>query len=1537
MTTALNTLSSRLDDCMTADRPRLRARLRDLSCPAPAPDALARLAGDIDRSAARAAERLARLPRPEFPPELPISERRDDIARAIADHQVLILCGETGSGKTTQLPKICLSLGRGVHGLVGHTQPRRIAARTVAARISDELRSPNAVGCKVRFNDETHPDNFIKVMTDGILLAETQHDPALTRYDTLIIDEAHERSLNIDFLLGYLRRLLPTRPDLKLIVTSATIDPERFAKHFADAAGAPAPIIEVSGRVYPVEIRYRPLELESEDLDEDEPDEQAAILRAVDELSAPGLPAGDILIFLSGEREIRETAENLRKHHLRRSPPTLILPLYARLSIDEQQRAFRLTPGMRRIILATNVAETSLTVPGIRYVIDPGFARISRYSPRTRVQRLPIEIISQASARQRAGRCGRLADGLCIRLYSEKDFNNRPPFTDPEILRTNLAAVILQMASLHLGRVDQFPFLEPPDPRAVRDGYDTLLELGAITTSEMSESRTLGMSEPSSRRSAGAGESRGAHTREPPDDTPRLTPLGHKLARFPLDPRLARIILAGDEEHRLDDTLIIAAALAVQDPRERPLELAEKADQAHALFAHPDSDFLACLNLWRAYHEQKKRLTAGKLRKWCKDHFISFVRMREWHDVHSQLKELAADLDLRADRSGSGDQSSSQTITPHREPRTLNPPPDPAPLHRALLTGLLSSIGKLPDPTRQPANRFEYHGPRGLRFNIFPGSGLFKKNPKWIVAAEIVKTTKTYARTVAAVKPEWIEHAARHLLKRTHLDPHWDEHRAQVRASERITLFGLELVAARSVHFGPINPPLAREIFIHHALIEGQYWSNQPFAKHNSALVEHVESLQHKLRSRDFVLDIQARFNFFDKRLPPDVYSGQTFEAWLRGAQRTNPRILFMSLAELLEPGWNIDPHTLAHDFPDTLPLPVGGGGESSSRGRDTKSVDPHHVPLGGGGESSSRGRDTKSVDPHHVPLGGGGESSNRGRDTMRADPSHSLHTSSPAPGGGGARVFEGGEGASARKQETLNTPENLFPLTYLYHPGHPADGVTLTIPLHALALLTQERCEWLIPGYLETRITELIRTLPKDSRRALGPAPDAAQKVLAHLTFAQGILLDSLARALSRIAATPINPRDFNPAALPPELQLNIRVIDSPPNRNRQGAGPSPRPAAHEASASEQSRLTILAESRDLASIQSQLRAAVQGALAATQNSPFNRDNLTDWDFDELPREILLDRAGLRFPAYPALIDPRTTTIGMSESNARDERSESRGSPRTRSVSLRLLDTPSRADFLTRQGLRRLFSLRARDDIRWHIDHSPLRPAIFIDYGPIGDTKSFSEDLADLIAHVAFLEDAPEHIRTREAFTQRLNERQPRMEPAADAVMRLVHEILLARQSLALRFPEFVAAPSAPYKGPQSLAPAVSDIRLQIAMLIPPGFVASIPWPWLPQLPRYLQAIQRRIQRLLSAGSVSLQRDTSLMDQVRPLWVAWLDRARLHADQHFHDPATLEFRWLIEELRVSLFAQELGTITPVSLKRLERAWADLPMIRSLP
>ncbi len=797
----------------------------------------------------------------QFPAELPVSARREDIAAAITDHQVVIVAGETGSGKTTQLPKICLELGRGVGGragkLIGHTQPRRIAARSVAERIAEELGTElgDVVGYQVRFTDKTSAAGRMKVMTDGILLAELQRDRLLEKYDTIIIDEAHERSLNIDFLLGYLRQLLPRRPDLKVVITSATIDVQRFAEHFAAADGSPAPVIEVSGRTYPVEVRYRPL-VEAPEADEDGEivvrDQTEAIVAAVDELHAE--IDGDILVFLPGEREIRDTADVLRKkaEGLRPGSGYDVVPLYSRLSAAEQHRVFE-PHTRRRVVLSTNVAETSLTVPGITAVIDTGVARISRYSVRTKVQRLPIEAISQASANQRSGRCGRIEAGIAIRLFSEDDFASRPEFTEPEILRTTLASVILQMTSLGLGDVARFPFIEPPDARNVRSGTMMLEELGALSTGAMNGK-------------GGRGQ-------------PRLTKIGRSLARLPIDPQLGRMLLEADRLGCLREVLVIAAALSLQDPRERPADQQAKADERHSRFRDQRSDFMAYLNLWDHLREQQQALGSSAFRRMCRNEYLNYLRVREWQEFESQLRQVAKQVGLTVPPRDSGGSRADETL-----------------VHRALLAGLLSHIG-LRDPDRR-----DYLGARGARFAIFPGSGLFKKQPDFVVAAELVETSRLWGRQVAAVDPLWVEQAAGHLVSRTFSEPHWSRKRAAVMARERVTLYGVPLVADRLVGFGEVDPELSRELFIRHALVYGEWHTHHRFFSKNRELMHEAEELEHRARRRDLVVDEHTLFDFYDRVIPASVVSGVHFDTWWKATRREQPDLL------------TFDPAMLVHD-----------------------------------------------------------------------------------------------------------------------------------------------------------------------------------------------------------------------------------------------------------------------------------------------------------------------------------------------------------------------------------------------------------------------------------------------------------------------------------------------------------------------------------------------------------------------------------------------------------------------------------------------
>jgi ATP-dependent helicase HrpA len=1279
-----------IDACLRRDQFRLRRehdRLRDQRLRgndvAAAETALAqRVAVSVAARAARAAS----LPRIAYPEELPISANRDEIRRTIEAHPVVIVCGETGSGKTTQLPKICLEAGRGIAGAIGHTQPRRIAARAVAARIAEELATPlgQLVGYKLRFQDHSRPEGLIKLMTDGILLAETQGDRFLEAYDTIIVDEAHERSLNIDFLMGYLKWLLPKRPDLKIIITSATIDPERFAKHFNDA-----PIINVSGRSYPVELRYRPVLLDEED--ETAADEQAAILSAVDELWRE--QPGDILVFLSGEREIRETAESLRKHHPQNCD---VLPLYSRLSQDEQQRVFK-PAGRRRVVLATNVAETSLTVPGIRAVIDSGVARISRYSHRSRLQRLPIEKISQASANQRSGRCGRVGPGVAIRLYSEEDLRARPEFTEPEIQRTNLAAVILQMHALKLGDIEAFPFVEPPDGRLVRDGQRTLRELGALTEE---------------------GE---------------LTDTGRKLAKLPLDPRLGRILLAGAGEQALDEVAIIAAALSVPDPRDRPADKQTQADQKHAPLRDEQSDFLSLLKLWRAFNEQRQQLSRAKLRAWCKENFLSYLRLTEWHDVHAQVMEVVkGELSLKF----------------NAQPATYEA------VHRALLAGLLSQVAERKE-------QGEYLGANGTKLAIHPGSGQFKARPQWMVSAEQVQTTKVYARTVARVDPRWIEQVGAHLVRRQHYEPHWERRAARAAIYERTSLFGLTLASGRSVPYEQVDPPAARELFIRHALVLMEYDSRAPFMAHNLKLLEETEYLQQKGRRVDLLGDEQQLYAFFDARVPEGISTGAAFERWRRGAEATEPRLLWLTQGDIAPGDAELD----AERFPD-------------------------HLSAG--------------------PL--------------------------------------------------------VVQLRYRFEPGHEDDGVSALIPLHVLNQLPAEPFEWLVPGLIEEKIEALIRSLPKNLRVHFVPVPESAAKVLPRLDRGGGSLHAQLADALLRTGGTPV-PRDaFREDLLPPHLRMNFVLLDEADK--------------------------VIARTRNLSSLRERHSGAAQQEYARESELT---SGARSWVFGEIPERQEASSAKRQQVGYPALVDEGE------------------------SVGLRVYATPPEARISHERGSARLLRLvMARDlkplrrDLAVNVQSEILykslaaHPLLNPELVPGRDLR---EDLLDRVVMTVFLEGrAP--LRSAAAFDERIAAQRGGIGLSALEISRAVQSALerLARIHSALA---------------RAAAPAAADMRAQLAWLAPAGFLLSTPWERLRELPRYLQAIEQRLEKL----GLDARRDARLAAEIAPLETRY--RARVKAERGLKPPGDDEFRWLLEEFRVSLFAQQLKTRVPVSARRLEDAWAE--------
>ncbi len=1276
---------------------------------------LLRLCQELQHSRELASRRAATLPQPEFPSELPISEKWQEIATLIQQHQVIILCGETGSGKSTQLPKICLTQKRGIFGRIGHTQPRRIAARSLAARISEELGCElgTGVGFKVRFHDHVRPESHIKLMTDGMLLAEVQQDRFLNEYDTLIIDEAHERSLNIDFLLGYLRQLLPKRPDLKLIITSATIDPERFAEHFAGA-----PIINVSGRTYPVELRYRPPGQEGFEVKGQQPspvaeesgeicserDEpmQHAILEAVDELSR--IDRGDILIFLSGEREIRETAESLRKHKLQR---TEVLPLYARLGTAEQARIFH-PSGERRIILATNVAETSLTVPGIRYVIDAGFARISRYSYRSKVQRLPIERISQASADQRKGRCGRVAAGVCIRLYSEDDYNSRRQFTEPEILRTNLASVILQMKILGFGEIADFPFVDSPDSRLIKDGYRVLEEIGAV------------------------GGDR------------KVTRLGRILGKLPVDPRIGRILLEAAHTHCLKEILVIAAAMSIQDPRERPVERQQAADEAHHHFRHEESDFLGFLKLWDHLEERRRHLSKRKFRNYCRDNFLSWIRVQEWHDIHHQLRGQMHELGYKENSMEAGYEA----------------------IHKAILSGLLSHLG-----FKDRGGERDYQGARNSRFHIFPGSGLFQKQPKWVVAAELVETTRLYARTAAAVRPEWVESLAGHLLKRSYSEPHWERNRGQVAAYEKVTLFGLTLVPRRKINYGPINPREAREIFIRFALVEGDFHTRAPFWRHNRELMEQIQGWEHKIRRQDLLVDHQVIYDYYDRLVPEGVYSTPQFDKWLREITRTEPKILHMRLQDLTRQG---AVEASAEQFPD---------------------------------------------------------------------------------------------------QFDLNGMQ--LPLEYRFEPGHPADGVTLKVPQAVLNQVSEERCQWLVPGLLPDLIVALLRSLPKQLRKSFVPAPDYARACLKVLHPSEKPLTLALSEQLKIMTGVHIPEDAWREESIPEHLRMNFQVLD-------ERSGP-------------------VDSGRDLPALQRRHGGKEKTAYRQLPAAHLEREGIRGWDFGELPETVEMDRGGIKLRGFPALVD------------------------RGDSVALQVLDSQANAAREGRSGLRRLFMLQLSQDVRFLRRNLDGLERMCLQYAkaaptpqgwgpPAGD--DLENDLIALILDLTFIEGMP-GIRDEQQFLRRIQERKGSLVGMANEVSALVGEILDRYQQV-----RKVLAGVTQINWMASIA----DIRQQLDRLVFIGFLRHTPYQQLRHLPRYLKAIALRLEKLSNAAV----RDRARMREMEALFQKWLEREERYRNRGRRDERIEEMRWAIEELRVSLFAQELKTAYPVSLKRLEQRWREL-------
>lgn len=1307
-------------------------------------------------------------------PDLPVSARRDDIAAAIRDHQVVVIAGETGSGKTTQLPKIALELGRGLGGrdgkLIGHTQPRRIAARSVAERIAEELGTElgDVVGYQVRFTDRTSPTSRVKLMTDGILLAEMQRDRKLEKYDTIIIDEAHERSLNIDFLLGYLKRLLPQRPDLKVIVTSATIDVERFAAHFADPrTGKPAPVIEVSGRTFPVEIRYRPLM--QEELDgEGEPvvrDQTEAIVAAVKELSAEG--PGDILCFLPGEREIRDTADALRtalgiKKDDKRGLVEIV-PLFSRLSAADQHKVFAPHTD-RRIVLSTNVAETSLTVPGIKYVVDAGVARISRYSARTKVQRLPIEPISQASANQRSGRCGRVSEGIAIRLYSEEDFLGRPEFTDPEILRTNLASVILQMASLRLGDIAKFPFVEKPDARNVQAGVQLLEELGALSTGGPA-ARDLQETDPRREPSTRSSRARSRQTQPPTgvpspsgpgpqagrgQQGPRLTRLGQRLARLPLDPRLGRMILEAERLGCVREVLVIAAALSLQDPRERPgddrpAEQA-RAQQLHARFKVEGSDFLSWLELWKHIKDSQKEMGSSAFRRMCREEFLNYLRVREWQDFESQLRQVAKEMKVDIGR-----------------PADV---PDADGIHQALLSGLLSHIGALEERDKndmtkgkRPGPR-EYLGARGTRFAIFPGSSLKGSSPQFLMAGELVETGRLWARQNAAIKPEWAERLGQHLVKRSYSEPHWSRKRAAVTAYEKVTLYGVPLVADRPVNYGKIDPELSRELFIRHALVYGEWHTRHRFMAENKRLLEEAEELEHRARRRDIVVDEHTLFDFYDARVGREVVSGAHFDTWWKQARQRDPKLLTFDL------------EMLTHDT----------AGEVAASDFPTE--------------------------------------------------------------------WQGSEGGLT------------FSIGYHFEPGSKEDGLTIDVPLATLNRVEADEFSWLVPGLREELVTALIRSLPKQLRVSLVPAPNHARAFLEAVPPGEEPLLDALERHVRSTLGVVVPRGAWDLSKLPDHLKPTYRVVDEQGREQARG--------------------------KDLEALKAPLRPKFAAAMAeVAAESGVSVTGQTSWTFGVIETSFTQTRAGHEVRGFPALVD-EGDAVGLQVFGSEDEQLARH-----------------------RLGVRRLLQLELPDPTKEIVHGFGNAEKLALAGSPYPNVAELLEDCraAVLQQHV----DARPPVRTPEEYATLKKaaggDLDLHIRAVLDDVMRVLERTRTVDRLLSGR-------------ADMATLPALTDMKAQLARLVHRGFVSEKGTAWLRRMPVQLMALEQRREKL----ETQVARDRQLMDTVGALQEAYLHRLAALPEGRPPGEQLRQVGWMLEEYRISLWAQQLGTAFPVSDARIRKA-----------
>ena len=1496
-------------------------------------------------------KRLAALPKPEFDNTLPVHEKLEEIKKAIAENQVTIICGETGSGKTTQLPKICLELGRGAAGLIGHTQPRRLAARSVAERIAEELKSEigSAVGYKVRFTDHTSRDACVKLMTDGILLAETQTDRYLAAYDTIIIDEAHERSLNIDFLLGYLKQLLPRRPDLKVIITSATIDAERFSQHFNGA-----PVLEVSGRTYPVEILYRPLT--SKDEDDAEVELTDAIVDAADELARYG--EGDILVFLPGEREIREAAEALRKSTLRRNDE--ILPLFARLSHAEQHKIFHPSDAKRRIVLATNVAETSLTVPGIKYVIDTGLARVKRYSARAKVEQLHVEKISQAAARQRSGRCGRVSAGVCIRLFSEEDFNSRTEFTDPEIVRSNLAAVILRMAALKLGDVAAFPFLEMPDSRYINDGFQVLLELGAVN------------------------EHNG------------LTKLGEQMARLPIDPKIARILLAAKKHDCMAEILVIASALSIQDPRERPLEARDAAAKAHERFTDKQSDFLAYLNIWDSFQrERDKGLSNKQLVQWCRQYFLSHLRMREWRELHHQLAQTAIEMGLTTKEAAfrrppevkqltSSENAGDQDLSAKLKQKQLDKKQHRAQIraakeagyeqiHRALLTGLIANVGmKSPDGN-------DYTGARGSRFHLFPASALFKAKPKWVMAAELVETTKLYARDVAAIQPEWIEQEAPHLVRYHYFEPHWEQKRGEVIASERVTLYGLTVLPRRPVSYGRIAPEEAREIFIRSALVAQECDLKADFFVHNKKLIKEITELEHKSRKQDVLVDDEALFAFYHERLP-DFYTADAVSDGLHPAnpQQTTPSPVGEGRGE----GKTVAAQTnfsaaAANPLPNPLPQEreqsaavstVSGSLKTMSckarlnfceaKTKTESSLHSRRLPENHEPQFSD---DLHPANPQQTTPSPVGEGWGEGK-TVAAQTNFSATAASPLP-----NPLPQEREQSAAASTVSGSLHNVGGVAQATHADSKDTGNRVREPnSHTLQNVSDDPKPKKQPAPPKGRLKPLpladirtfqawLKTAERDNPRLLFLSrDDLMQHAAAHITeeqfpkhwqtadgkfklsyrFEPHHPLDGVTLTLPLTVLNRISPAALEwlvPGMIREKIQLQIKAL---PKQIRRICVPVPEfitqflsqnpdrnapilPQLAQAIAKTAGDIRILeqinqdewaafrlpehcyfnlriiddggqelAMGRDLIQIQQQL-----GKAAATtfrdNTQEFERDNVTAWDIGTLPESIKFARGKQQLTGYLGL---------QKEKDGR--------------IALRLFDTSAAAEQAHRLGVIELMKLQLKEQVKdLNKGIQGFTQAAMLLKHINADT--LRDDLTQAVCDRAFIGE-DELPRNEKAFKEQIKRARSRLPAVKEALSRYLQE---------------TAAAYAELNGKLGKHPLTHLMRQRLQTLLAAGFATRTPWAQWPRLPIYLKAMTLRLEKYSGNPARDAAREADIQE-LEQMWQEKTDGLVKQGQPVSDDLAA--FRWMIEELRVSLFAQELKTPYPVSVKRLLKEWEGL-------